>query len=119
MHKEEPLPAEIRKGKRVLTLSNLDKVFFPDDGITKGDLLAYYRAVAPVLLPHVKDRPFTMKRYPNGIDGGFFFQKDAPKHMPEWIATRAFEASTREAPRQPARRSGSRSSTTSSRSSGW
>ena len=99
VHREEPFPAEIRKGKRVLSLSNLDKVFFPDDGITKGDLLAYYRAVAPVLLPHIKDRPFTMKRYPNGIDGGFFFQKDAPKHMPEWIATRAFEASTREAPR--------------------
>ena len=100
VHREEPLPAEIRKGKRVLSLSNLDKVFFPDDGITKGDLLAYYRAVAPVLLPHVKDRPFTMKRYPDGIAGGFFFQKDAPKHMPEWIATRAFEASTREAPRR-------------------
>jgi bifunctional non-homologous end joining protein LigD len=100
VHREEPLPAEIRKGKRVLSLSNLDKVFFPDDGITKGDLLAYYRAVAPVLLPHITDRPFTMKRYPNGIDGGFFFQKDAPKHMPEWIPTRAFEASTREAPRR-------------------
>jgi bifunctional non-homologous end joining protein LigD len=99
VHKEVPFPTEIRKGKRVLSLSNLDKVFFPDDGITKGDLLAYYRAVAPVLLPHIKDRPFTMKRYPNGIDGGFFFQKDAPKHMPEWIPTRAFEASTRQAPR--------------------
>ncbi len=70
-------------------LSNLDKVFWPDEGITKGDLLAYYRAVAPVLLPHVRDRPFTMKRYPDGIDGGFFFQKDAPKHMPEWIPTRS------------------------------
>ena len=100
MHREEPLPEEIRKGKRVLKLSNLDKVFLPDEGITKGDLLAYYRAVAPVLLPHIKDRPFTMKRYPDGIEGGFFFQKDAPKHMPEWIPTRAFEVSTREAPRQ-------------------
>ncbi len=100
VHKEEPLPAEIRKGTRVLKLSNLDKVFFPDDGITKGDLLAYYRAVAPVLLPHLKDRPFTLKRYPDGIAGGFFFQKDAPRHMPEWIPTRAFEASTRETPRR-------------------
>ena len=100
VRKEEPFPAEIRKGTRVLKLSNLDKVFFPDDAITKGDLLAYYRAVAPVLLPHLKDRPFTFKRYPDGIEGGFFFQKDAPKHMPEWIPTRAFEASTREAPRQ-------------------
>jgi bifunctional non-homologous end joining protein LigD len=100
VHKEESLPSEIRKGSRVLKLSNLDKVFFPDDGIRKGDLLAYYRSVAPVLLPHIKDRPFTMKRYPDGIEGGFFFQKDAPKHMPEWIPTRAFEASTRESPRQ-------------------
>lgn len=98
VHKEEPLPNEIRKGKRVLKLSNLDKVFFPEDGITKGDLLSYYRSVAPVVLPHVENRPFTMKRYPDGIEGGFFFQKDAPKHMPDWIPTRPFEASTRERP---------------------
>jgi bifunctional non-homologous end joining protein LigD len=97
---EEPLPTEIRVGKRVLKLSNLDKVFFPDDGITKGDLLAYYRAVAPVVLPHVQRRPFTMKRYPDGISGGFFFQKDAPVHMPDWIPTREFEVSTRESPRR-------------------
>ncbi|HEY7691529.1 MAG TPA: DNA ligase D [Gaiellaceae bacterium] len=100
VHREEALPAELRKGKRVLKLSNLDKVFFPDDGITKGDLLAYYRAVAPVLLPHLKDRPFTMKRYPDGIEGGHFFQKDAPVHMPDWIPTREFEVSTRESPRR-------------------
>ena len=99
VHREEPLPTEIRKGARLLKLSNLDKVFFPDDGITKGDLLAYYRAVAPVLLPHIKDRPFTMKRFPDGIEGGHFFQKDAPVHMPEWIPTREFEVSTRESPR--------------------
>jgi bifunctional non-homologous end joining protein LigD len=98
VHAEEPLPAEIVKGKRRLKLSNLDKVFFPEDGITKGDLLAYYRRVAPTLLPHIADRPFTMKRYPDGIAGSFFFQKDAPKHMPEWIPTRPFEASTRERP---------------------
>jgi bifunctional non-homologous end joining protein LigD len=100
VHREEALPNEIRAGKRVLKLSNLDKVFFPDDGITKGDLLAYYRAVAPVLLPHVKNRPFTMKRYPDGIEGGHFFQKDAPVHMPEWIPTREFQVSTRDSPRQ-------------------
>jgi bifunctional non-homologous end joining protein LigD len=99
VHREEPLPTELRKGSRVLKLSNLDKVFFPDDGITKGDLLAYYRAVAPVLLPHIKDRPFTMKRFPDGIGGGHFFQKDAPVHMPDWIPTREFEVSTRESPR--------------------
>jgi bifunctional non-homologous end joining protein LigD len=99
VHREEALPTELRVGRRTLKLSNLDKVFFPDDGITKGDLLAYYRSVAPVLLPHLKDRPFTMKRYPDGIAGGHFFQKDAPKHMPDWIPTREFEVSTRDSPR--------------------
>ena len=77
----------IRVGKRELRLSNLDKPFWPNEGITKGDLLRYYRAVAPVLLPHLKDRPFTMRRYPDGAYGDAFFQKDAPKHMPEWIPT--------------------------------
>ena len=100
VRREEPIPAELRRGKRVLKLSNLDKVFWPEERITKGDLLAYYRAVAPVLLPHLRDRPFTMKRYPDGIEGNHFFQKDAPKHMPEWIPTRSFEVSTRESPRR-------------------
>jgi bifunctional non-homologous end joining protein LigD len=92
----DPFPAEIRKGRRVLKLSNLDKPFWPDEGIAKGDLLAYYRAVAPVLVPHLKDRPFTMKRYPDGWLGKHFFQKDAPKHMPDWIATRAYRSTSRE-----------------------
>ena len=101
VHRERaPIPEEIRRGKRVLKLSNLDKPFWPEEGITKGDLLAYYRDVAPALVPHLKDRPFTMKRYPDGWKGKFFFQKDAPKHMPEWIPTAAFEASTRERPPQ-------------------
>ena len=100
VRREEPFPTEIRKGKRTLKFSNLDKVFWPEEGITKGDLLAYYREIAPTILPHLRDRPFTMKRYPDGIDGKFFFQKDAPKHMPEWIPTRPFEVSTRESPRQ-------------------
>jgi bifunctional non-homologous end joining protein LigD len=91
---------EVKKGKRVLKLSNLDKPFWPEEGITKGDLLAYYRDIAPAILPHLKDRPFTMKRYPDGWQGKFFFQKDAPKHMPEWIPTRPFEASTRDKPPQ-------------------
>jgi bifunctional non-homologous end joining protein LigD len=99
--RERPeLGPEVRKGKRVLKLSNLDKPFWPEEGITKGDLLAYYRDIAPVLLPHLRDRPFTMKRYPDGWQGKFFFQKDAPKHMPDWIPTRRFEASTRERPPQ-------------------
>jgi len=92
----EPMPSEIRKGKRVLKLSNLDKPFWPEEGITKGDLLAYYRDVASVLVPHLKDRPFTMKRYPDGWQGNFFFQKDAPKHMPEWLPRRAFLSTSRE-----------------------
>src|SRR5581483_1287109 len=100
VHREEPLQNEIRRGKRVLKLSNLDKVFWPDEGITKGDLLTYYRAIAPVLLPHLRDRPFTLKRYPDGITGGHFFQKDAPSHMPDWIKTVAVEATTRETPRR-------------------
>ena len=74
-------------GKRELRLSNLDKPFWPDEGITKGDLLRYYQAVAPVLVPHLKDRPFTMRRYPDGAYGKAFFQKDAPTHMPDWIPT--------------------------------
>jgi bifunctional non-homologous end joining protein LigD len=99
VHRErEAIGEEVTRGKRVLKLSNLDKPFWPEEGIAKGDLLAYYRDVAPAILPHLKDRPFTMKRYPDGWKGKFFFQKDAPKHMPEWIPTRQFEASTRDRP---------------------
>jgi bifunctional non-homologous end joining protein LigD len=96
----EPIPEVIRKGKRVLRLSNLDKPFWPDEGITKGDLLAFYRDVAPGLVPHIRDRPFTMKRYPDGWQGKFFFQKDAPAGIPDWIPTVEIEVSTREKPRQ-------------------
>ena len=91
-----PAPEEIREGRRVLKLSNLDKPFWPEEGITKGDLIAYYRDVAPVLVPHLRDRPFTMKRYPDGWEGNFFFQKNAPSHMPEWIPRAELPASTRE-----------------------
>jgi len=66
-------------------LSNLDKVFWPSEGIAKGDLIEYYRAVAPAILPHLRDRPFTMRRYPDGAFGKAFFQKNAPSHMPDWI----------------------------------
>jgi bifunctional non-homologous end joining protein LigD len=99
VRKEEPITDTIRKGSRELKLSNLDKVFFPVEGITKGDLLEYYRAVAPVLLPHLRDRPFTMVRWPDGIEAGRFFQKDAPSHMPDWIPTFRTQVSTRENPR--------------------
>jgi bifunctional non-homologous end joining protein LigD len=94
-----PLDNVIRKGKRELKLSNLDKPFWPDEGITKGDLLSYYRDVAPVLVPHLKDRPFTMRRYPHGAYSEAFFQKDAPKHMPEWIPTFHADVSQRDRPR--------------------
>ena len=101
-----PLEKQIRRGKRELVLSNLDKPFWPEEGIAKGDLLRYYRDIAPVLVPHLKDRPFTMKRYPDGWQGKFFFQKDAPVHMPEWI--RGSARSCRLV-RSRARRSGSTS----------
>jgi bifunctional non-homologous end joining protein LigD len=103
VRQELPIEEEIRVGNRRLKLSNLDKVFFPDDGITKGDLLAYYRAVAPAVVPHLRDRPFTLKRYPNGIDEEFFFQKDAPRGMPEWIKRVPVMATTRDRPRRTRR----------------
>jgi bifunctional non-homologous end joining protein LigD len=98
VRRQEPILPEVRRGKRVLKLSNLDKPFWPDEGITKGDLLAYYRDIGPILVPHLKGRPFTMKRYPDGWKGKFFFQKDAPSHMPDWIPTVEVMASTRERP---------------------
>lgn len=72
---------------RRLRLTNLNKVYFPDEGITKRDLLAYYAWVAPLLLPFLRDRPLVLRRYPNGIDGQSFFQKDADKSTPEWVKT--------------------------------
>ncbi|HEV3152449.1 MAG TPA: non-homologous end-joining DNA ligase [Candidatus Baltobacteraceae bacterium] len=83
---------EIQVGGRALTLSNLDKVLWPRDGYTKGDLIAYYRAVAKWLLPHLKDRPLTLQRWPDGIDKQSFFEKQAPKYTPEWIPTVALSA---------------------------
>jgi bifunctional non-homologous end joining protein LigD len=77
-------------------LTSPDRVLYPDDGITKGDLFDYYRDVAPALVPHLRDRPFTMKRYPHGIGGEIFFQKQAPRGMPSWIKTRQFTTHPRE-----------------------
>ena len=91
-----PFPEEIRRGRRTLRFSNLDKPFWPEEGITKGDLLAYYRAIAPVVVPHLRGRPFTMKRYPDGWQGKSFFQKDTPKHAPDWLRTAPFPATSRE-----------------------
>ena len=71
---------------RQLSLSNLDKVLYPD-GFTKGQVLDYYSRVAPVLLPHLAGRPLTLKRWPNGVDGHSFFEKNAPSHRPGWLRT--------------------------------
>jgi bifunctional non-homologous end joining protein LigD len=76
--------------EKTVNLSSPDRVLFPEDGITKGDLFEYYKQVGPTIVPHLKDRPFTMKRYPHGITGQAFFQKQAPRGMPEWIPTRQF-----------------------------
>jgi bifunctional non-homologous end joining protein LigD len=91
-----PLPAtrsgdawRLEAGGRELRVSNLDKVYWPDDGITKGDLLAYYWNVADRLLPHLRDRPLTMKRMPNGLAGEPFYEKQVPAHAPEWLPTAA------------------------------
>ncbi len=70
-----------------LELSNLGKVYWPGEGITKGDLIAYYRAIAPWILPYLRDRPLTLTRYPEGVEGKSFFQKDAPEWTPGWVRT--------------------------------
>jgi bifunctional non-homologous end joining protein LigD len=72
---------------RRLSLSNLDKVLYPETGFTKGEVLDYYARIAEVMLPHVVDRPVTMKRYPNGVDDKSFFEKHVPSHAPEWVRT--------------------------------
>ena len=72
---------------RTLAVSNLDKVLYPKAGFTKGEIIHYYVQIAPVLLPHLKDRPLTMKRYPNGVDAEFFYEKNCPTHRPSWVKT--------------------------------
>src|SRR5438034_445801 len=93
------LPAE-KKGEhwwmeadgQELRLSNLDKVFWPDEGYTKGDLVAYYFNIADRIIPYLAGRPLTMKRMPNGITGSFFYEKDAPSHTPDWMPRCAVES---------------------------
>ncbi len=70
---------------RTLRLTRLEKVLFPAVGFTKGALIDYYARVAPAMLPHLRDRPLTMKRYPDGVDGGSFFEKNRPRHAPDWV----------------------------------
>src|SRR5688572_23014387 len=90
----EATQAEVKAGGRTVKLTNLGKPFWPELGITKGDLLRYYAAVSGVLLPHLKDRAMVMKRYPNGAHGEFFFQKRAPVPRPEWIDICSIEHSS-------------------------
>ena len=72
---------------RKLSVSNLDKILYPKVGFTKGQVIDYYIRVAPVLLPHLEDRPLTMKRYPDGVEGEFFYEKNCPEHRPKWVQT--------------------------------
>ncbi|MGH7509518.1 MAG: DNA ligase D [Gemmatimonadales bacterium] len=90
------IPSEARKlrhghpnstANRPIAVTNPDKIFWPDEGYTKGDLIEYYRTIAPWLLPYLADRPVVLTRYPDGIEGKSFFQKDAPGFVPDWIRT--------------------------------
>jgi bifunctional non-homologous end joining protein LigD len=74
------------EGKRI-PVSNLNKVLYPKAGFTKGQVIDYYIRIAPVLLPHLRDRPLTMKRYPNGVEAEFFYEKNCPAHRPKWVKT--------------------------------
>jgi bifunctional non-homologous end joining protein LigD len=72
---------------RELKITNWDKVLYPASGFTKGDLVAFYARLAPAVLPHLRDRPLTLKRYPNGVDQAYFYEKQSPSHRPEWVQT--------------------------------
>jgi bifunctional non-homologous end joining protein LigD len=72
---------------RSVAVSNLEKILWPRDGYTKGDLIAYYRAVAPQIVPYLRGRPLTVERFPNGIDGQTWWEKEKPKSLPEWVRT--------------------------------
>ena len=80
---------EVTVEGRTLRLTNLDKVLYPHTGFTKGDLIGYYAAIASVLLPHLRDRPLTLKRYPDGVEGEHFYEKQCPSHRPDWVHTTA------------------------------
>jgi bifunctional non-homologous end joining protein LigD len=82
-----PNKAELIVEDRKIQVSNLDKVLYPKVGFTKGQVIDYYIRIAPVLLPHLKDRPLTMKRYPDGVEGEFFYEKNCPSHRPKWVQT--------------------------------
>jgi len=87
---------QIRVGRRSVRLTSPDKVLFPGERFTKKDLAEYYAEVGPAIVPHLKNRPFTLKRYPHGIHGQAYFHKQAPKGKPEWVPTRQFRTWPRE-----------------------
>jgi bifunctional non-homologous end joining protein LigD len=82
-----PPKTELIVADRKIQVSNLDKILYPKAAFTKGQVIDYYIRIAPVLLPHLKDRPLTMKRYPNGVEGEFFYEKNCPSHRPKWVRT--------------------------------
>ena len=82
------------EGRR-LRLSNLEKVLYPEVGFTKGQVIEYYTRAAPFVLPHLRGRALTMKRYPNGVEGGHFYEKQRPSHAPGWVRSKAIEAGDR------------------------
>lgn len=80
-------PTTLNIAGREVPVSHLDKIFYPADAFTKGQVIDYYIRVSPVLLPHLKDRPLTLKRYPDGVAGGFFYEKRCPPYRPDWVRT--------------------------------
>jgi bifunctional non-homologous end joining protein LigD len=78
---------EVQIDGRTLSLSNLDKLLYVEAGFAKGHVIDYYTRVSPVLLPHLRGRPLTLKRYPNGVDAPYFYEKQCPSHAPEWVQT--------------------------------
>jgi bifunctional non-homologous end joining protein LigD len=78
---------EVEIDGRVLSLSNLTKVMYPQTGFTKGHVVDYYTRIAPAVLPHLRDHPLTLKRYPDGVEGEYFYEKNCPRHRPDWVAT--------------------------------
>src|SRR5207302_80363 len=84
---EAPQRVSVVVDGHTLSISNIDKVLYPNHGFTKGEVIDYYSRIAPVLLPHLVDRPLTVKRYPNGVNAPFFFEKNAPRGAPSWVRT--------------------------------
>lgn len=82
-----PVPNSLQIDRKTLALSNTDKILYPETGFTKGQVIDYYQRIAPFILPHLKSRPLTLKRYPNGVDKLFFYEKRCPSHRPDWVST--------------------------------